>query len=381
MNSIPYDSTNSTNPHLINTNKSECIIDGSGNALTADYIWSKNGSDREKLLDWVFDYYRARGFPHLVLNPADLNKQFNNLKRNKANVMNFAGEIKNSGSTGTDILRHFCSEKFYSSKRGGKTDKSLLDVFNDDDLFKRVLKNRMGWCKTAETGVDRPYVFGINDKMILQGIRSSGLGSIISHFKPVVAKFIYQRYCSTGDTVLDYSAGWGARLIAAKSLGLNYYGIDPNTSPELTNMASFYGGSGKLYDCGSEDPEEYTKMPKMDYVMSCPSYFDMEVYDSSDPRQCYNKFSDYQTWLDSYWKPTVENCISVMKPSAKFSLIVVNKHGKFDLAVDMINICMLEGLKLIETVPIMTSSSHLTNKRTTKKVTKTTEALYTFERV
>jgi len=382
MNNIPFDATNSSNPHLININLSEALIGPEGIALSAEYIWSKSGSDREKLMDWVFNYYRAKGFPHLVLSGKDLIKQYNNLKKNKCDIINPKGEIKNSCCVGIDIIKHFCGDKFHKSKRGGKNDKSLFEVFNDDDLFKRVLKNRMGWCSTSETGTNRPYIFAINDKMVLQGIRSSGIGSTISHFKPVVAKYIYQKYCKSGDSVLDFSAGWGARLLGAISsdLGLFYYGIDPNTSKELNIMAGFYSNTALTYDGVSEDTKLYESFPDVDFIMSCPSYFDMEVYDSNDPRQCYNKFSDYDKWLELYWKPTVKNCMSVMKDGAKFSYVVASMHKKHEISKDMFDICIGCGLKLIEQIPIMTSSSHLTNKRTTKKVTKTTESLFVFEK-
>jgi tRNA1(Val) A37 N6-methylase TrmN6 len=48
-------------------------------------------------------------------------------------------------------------------------------------------------------------------------------------FKPLVAKWLYSLY-SPKVAVLDFSAGWGGRCLAAMALGIPYIGIDTNVS-------------------------------------------------------------------------------------------------------------------------------------------------------
>lgn len=371
MNNRPYDCRDSNNPYLINTNQKEQIIGPEGEQLSAEYIWNKRGKDRKDLVDWVFNYYRKSGFPSLKLSDKILKNAFNSIKKIKSNsVLNEEGYIKNTSSTGTNIIKHFCGEKYYGSKLGKS--RSTYDVFINDDLLMKVLKNRMGWCQSGEDGTKRPYVFGITDKMILQGIRSSGLSINVSQFKPAVAKFLYNKYVPDNGKVFDYSAGWGARLLGAMSLGLEYYGTDPHTYKELNNILEYYGGKGRIFDQCSEDSNFYHLIPNVDFVMSSPPYFNLEIY-CDESSQSYNRHDNYEKWLNDYWKETVYNSIGLLNANGKFCFIAVGQVGKMNLYQDMLNICTNIGLKVEEELCFKTSNSHLSGKRKTKKVTKITE--------
>ena len=59
------------------------------------------------------------------------------------------------------------------------------------------------------------------------------------------AKYMALRYSNEGDTIGDYSCGFGGRLLGAASCGRKYIGTDPLTVPELKNMVSCFG----LKDC------------------------------------------------------------------------------------------------------------------------------------
>ena len=376
MNPYPYDITNSVNPYLINTNKAS-QISLNGHILSAEYIWSLEGASREALVQSVFGYYRNLGFPYPKFSDDKLVKEFEKVKKVDVDSMLVEGALKNSNSSGTGICKHFSGPLFYTSR----VDKgrSLLEVFNDDELLLKVLKNRMGWCTSGEDGNVRPYVFGINNDMIIQGIRSSGLGSAISQFKPAIAKYIYSKHVPSQGKVLDYSSGWGARALGAMSLDLTYYGIDPLTSEANNNILKFFNGKGVVVNGVSEDVNSYNGFEKIDLCLSSPPYFNLEQY-SGDASQSYNKFSDYKMWLDNYWDMTVKNCISVMKPNAYFCLVIEASFKKYDIGKDMLDKCVSNGLRLVETYPLQTSRSHLSGKRKSKDVVKTTEAIYCFER-
>src|ERR1035437_7988399 len=129
-----YDKTNSTNPYLINRQKD--IISRGTEKLTAEYIWGKSGQEREDLAQWVFDHYRKVGFPTQSLTDAELIKSFNKLKiLDTSKIITENGEIKNSNSTCTDIIKHFCWKEFYGSRKDSGV--SVVDAFNDD---KRLMK-------------------------------------------------------------------------------------------------------------------------------------------------------------------------------------------------------------------------------------------------
>jgi hypothetical protein len=373
INEFPYDSTNSNNPYLINRNNSKAIIGPEGESLTADYIWSVEGQDRENLVHWVFDYYRKKGFPDCELSEEELRKKFNSLKKKDPDdVINSNGHIKNTSSLGNDVYKTFIWEKYYSAKGTGKS-RSVIEVFNDDELLLNVIKNRMGYCTTKEDGSKRPYIFTISNGMILQGIRSTGYGYNVSLFKPVIAKYIYKHYAVK--SVLDFSAGWGARSLAALSLELEYYGIDPLTYKEVNNMMKFFGGVGSVVGGGSEEKSSYKDIPMVDCVMSCPSYFDLEIY-SNDESQSINRYSDYDDWINIYWWNTVSNCLEKLEDNGCFIFVVKDKIKKYNLAEDMVKVCEEKGLKIEKKIHYKTLNSHLSGKKKTKKIDKNSEAVY-----
>jgi hypothetical protein len=366
----PFDVTNSTNPWLMERECRTPITGPEGLPLTAEYIWSKSGQDRVDLMNWVFDYYRNAGYPFFKLTAAELTSDFQALKNKNPNEIFVNGVIKNSNTTGLDISKHFTDDLFLNTKCAGNK-RSCLDVFNDDAEFKKVLKNRMGWKTSGEGGSTRPYVFAIDDRMIFQGMRSSGLGSSVSFFKPMIAKYIYAKYGVK--KVIDYSCGWGARCIAALSLGVEYYGIDPLTSDRINDMIKYFGGTG-FSVLGCSEQEDYSVFPDVDMCFSCPPYFNLEIYSTDETQSSH--YDEYSIWLENYWRPTVKKCYPKCQ---KFSLVAVEKVGKNDLLQDMMKICEEEGGKLLESIPIKTSAGHLSNKATTKKTTKKTESVVVYE--
>ena len=380
MNNQPYNQTNSSNPYLIDVNKEE-IIKKDGKQLTSSYIWGYK--DREELLQWVFNYYRKNGFPYPKCSDKILDSTFNKLKTiNYETILTEDNHIKNSNSIGSNILKHFCGENLYRAK--GDKGFSPLEVFNDDEKLIKVLKNRMGWCLSGEDGEKRPYIFGINDSMIIQGIRSSGLGSSISQFKIPVAMFLYRRYLGASGNILDFSSGWGARMLGAMACNYNYYGIDPLTATNLNEMSNYFESDDcfknniTVFKGGSEDKTSYN-IKDVDLVIGCPPYFKLEIY-NDDNNQCYNKFSEYNDWLEKYWKKTVENCLNVMKKEAKFILIINKNFKKYMLKDDMLNICFDRGLKLFESFPMKTAKSHLSGKRKSKITSKYSDGIFVLKK-
>lgn len=369
MNNEPYDETNSSNPWLINKARSTPISDDQGNRLTAEYIWSKQGKDREKLVDWVFKYYRSKGFPLFKLTDAQIKTEFKKLCDKDPAIVFNQGTLKNSNITGLSVAKHFTSDLFIKARE--RNGESCYDVFHDDELFKKVLKNRMGWCSTSEDGSNRPYIFAIDDAMIFQGMRSSRIAGSISHFKPMIAKFVYDRY--KAKKTIDFSAGWAARCVAALSSDVEYYGIDPFTSDLVNKTIKYFNGKGRCVKSGSET-FDYSQFPNVDICFSSPPYFDIEIY-SDDVNQS-SQYSDYQDWLDYYWKETVKRCYEKTK---YFSFLAVNQVRKFDLLEDMCEICEGIGGELVESLPVSVAKGHLSGKRKTGKVKKKTEFLVVYK--
>ena len=391
---IPYTYENSSNPWLMGSKDSETkdkkILTINGNKITSEYMWSLNAEERNKLLKDVFEYYRANGFPAEKYDDKFLIDSFKKLeKADQYKVIDANGYVSNFGQLCLPVCRHFCADKFW--KASSESMSSIEDVFYNDDLFIKVLKNRMGWNVTTEGGEVRPYMFTLSDSMIRCGIRNSGYGYGVSNFRPIIAKYIYNKYLAgeISPTVYDLSAGWGARCLAAMSLRYNYIGVDPLTSDNINDMIKFYKNSKELHISGShicynvcsQDEVLYELLPdNIDLAFSCPPYFNLEVY-SKDATQSYNQYSNYNDWLEYYWRPTVKICHNKLKDNGKLVFIIKDRYGKLNLKEGMEKIIFEEGFEFVESLQYKTSVNHLSNKVNTGRNTKNNEYILTYAKL
>lgn len=338
------------------------VIDGV--EMTAQNIWK----NKDYYIQKTFEHYRKNGFPYPQMTPQEIKKEFEKLKKkNSSEAINNKGELKNSSNLCLNITRYINNNCYWKCS-GGKTP-SIYDAFMNDETLLKVLKNRMGYSvgkndyedKGIKYAAGTPYLFDMSDEQIFQGFRSSRIGFATSNFKPIVAKYLIERYCD-GKNVLDPSIGWSARYLAARSLDKNYYGIDPAQVAENTkNLACILGDENSQFvQAGSELISSYENFPEVDYVISCPPYFTLESYHGED--QSTDLFSDYDNWLKNYWEPTVKNCVSKLKTGGKFTLIMVEKFEDYKLIEDMTNVMKNNGLEEFETIPYLTARSHLTKK-------------------
>ena len=392
--------------HLMSDSYEHIVIDGL--EMTAKNIWEHKGP-REVLVEKLVDYFYNEGFkPFIELSDKEIEDEIVKLVKADANsVLDSDGSIKNTSRLGLSICRDFCQKSFYATRVNGTP--SIYDVYKDKDLLRKVLKNRLGWYTTTEPlkledGTilegEHPYLFDISHKMVVQGCHSAMVSANVSNFRPLVAKFLMQKFCSKYGKVLDLSAGWGARFLAAFSLGLDYYGIDPMTTKELIDFYSFISlrkcqlnpelaqiektqntvWQTTFSENGSEVEDAYISFPDdIDYAIVCPPYFKLEEYICEENST--NVYPNYNDWLDKYWRKTVQNAKSKMKDGAKFTLIMIEKWEKFNLLDDMSKIIEQEGFKKIDEMSYKTARSHLTNKRKSKKINKDTEKIWTFEKV
>lgn len=116
-----------------------------------------------------------------------------------------------------------------------------------------------------------------------------------------------------------------------------------------------------LYCCPSEQLQKRHKFidkyrNKVDAVLFCPPYFDLELYDGGE--QSTESFPDYDEWLKGYWEETVKTCAAVMKSGARFGFIASNyKKGKtwWDVSDDMGEVCK-NHFRLVKKYKILWSS-------------------------
>jgi hypothetical protein len=129
--------------------------------------------------------------------------------------------------------------------------------------------------------------------------------------------------------VLDFSSGWGDRLIGAMASNVDFYcGVDPN--PDLVNgyndMINFFNYSTKRFVM-VESPFETAVIPKMKYdlVFTSPPFFNIEIY-KKDQLQS-SKYEDEREWFEKFLKVSIKKAVSLLIPNGILALSINQKKN------------------------------------------------------
>lgn len=323
------------------------IISINGNLLTKKYIASLNSDQRIELVEPLFVFLRNQGF----LYPQDttkINSEWKRLLDFKPDIT--SDEIFNNSSLATYICKYFCAEKFYNTTELGE--RTIPELFNDDDVLRKLIINRLGlgWYDSEPHSC-----FNLSFRMFIQGLRSMRYVNLTSIFKPSVAKYLVMKYSNENDTIYDYSAGFGGRLLGTIAANRNYIGVDPLTISDLTNMANYLKlNNYRLITSGSENFRD--KKNSIDMSFSSPPYlmptkkFQPQEFYSADKTQAYNNGEDY--FYNIYWKNTLENIKYMLKPNKYYLLNVANSPKMVEMAKEYFG-------EPVEIVKLRTVRSHL----------------------
>jgi tRNA1(Val) A37 N6-methylase TrmN6 len=137
----------------------------------------------------------------------------------------------------------------------------------------------------------------------------------INQFRPALAKWLYC-YLGARVGILDFSAGWGGRAIAAMSLGIPYVGVDANTKlePSYRRMIATYNPDAKI--SLFFQPSESVDFSKFNYdtIFTSPPYFMLEKYETMPV------YKDKADFLDRFFRPVVMGAWKYLRKGGKMAL-------------------------------------------------------------
>jgi hypothetical protein len=151
----------------------------------------------------------------------------------------------------------------------------------------------------------------------------------VSAFKPSVAKWIY---CKLGaKNILDFSAGWGGRLVGAMVLpDTKYIGIDTNK-----DLKKGYDKMIKELGVGGRVKMIYTDSAKVDYsklnydtVFTSPPYFTLEKYEDMPSYETRDEFNE------KFYFPVLRKVFAGLKRGGKLALNIPHTGGGGDMLAD-----------------------------------------------
>ena len=142
----------------------------------------------------------------------------------------------------------------------------------------------------------------------------------ISIFRPTIASKLYHHYKPT--TILDFTAGWGGRLIGATLLNVpKYIGIDNNIRLEehykkmVEHLKNETTTEIELHFKDALDVD-YSKM-EYDMVFTSPPYYNKEIYGLE-------KSKSKEEWDEKFYKPVFKKTWDGLKNGGVYCLNVPN---------------------------------------------------------
>lgn len=341
-----------------------------GHELTPDFLRSMDEDARDEIAKDLLNFFLRYDWSRCEYAADEIRQSWQALRRFSGKVQQEDGTpyIRNCGTSGYKIYRHFFSSGIVRIRNANR--RSVHDVLSDKRSLWAVIRNRIGntllYGKERNSGLGAlQYPMPITPSQIIIGAKNSGLASMGSIFQPSLAKTVYERYVKHGDAVLDYSAGFGTRLLGLMACrNAQYAAYEPNsdTHANLIRMAEWFGFDAQIKRCGSETGDLFDQ--RFDFAFSSPPYFDFERY-CDEESQCYNRYPEYDEWLERYWRRTVANCGTMLKPDGVFGVNIGGSANRLmrALARDLTRVVEEEGFLPVETIFMRTGRSHLSSKK------------------
>jgi SAM-dependent methyltransferase len=278
-------------------------------------------SERDRLVEECFVYWRKRGFPYYSLTDQEIEMEyFRVASAHKENIL-LKDEIRVS-MAGVRLANLFHPQMW--SVRVGSA-RTALESFNDDGKLRKLIVRSLNvW----------PDRYAVNESNVRQMLKTFSHTSCISNFRPTVAKAIYESYSSDGDMILDFSAGYGGRLLGCLPLDRTYLGVDPcaeqikGLRAMLRKLRPIINPKSrvKLMQACAEDYLPKIATGSVALVFSSPPYFDNERY-SNEPSQSYLRYPTYGEWLKHFLRPVIWHSARVLRPGGHMVINVSNVNG------------------------------------------------------
>lgn len=265
-------------------------------------------------IDRAFHSWRSWGFPYPSITKEEMIREFHLLQHSDPKAT-LSVNVAKLSTIGLRIANSFHPQMWNVKSRG----LSPIECFNINKYLRKVLQkclhfypNRRCWNAQCLRSVLRFYHRGR-----------------VANFRPSVAKAIYQKYSGPNSTILDFSAGFGGRLLGSLTLKRHYVGIDPAKLQVhgLLAMGSALSyistGTYEIHENCAEDILPSIPCSRVNLVFSSPPYFDKEKYERS-PRQSYLRYPEYSLWRERFLYPVIQEVYRILRPSSYFLLNVAN---------------------------------------------------------
>jgi hypothetical protein len=214
--------------------------------------------------------------------------------------------------TGLTVLDHFFLHHRIKAKT--RFDISFYEALKDPAIMK-ILNEKMKQLKPTRKKDTEERVLRLKYDMFQLYYGT------INQFRPTEAMKIYCRL-KPSIGILDFSAGWGGRCLAAMALGIPYTGIDANVNLEksyrdMIDMAKPDAKVNMIFK--PSETVDFSRF-KYDLVFTSPPYFMIEVYEKMP------SYDGKIAFLDTFFRPVVEKA---------WKSLAIGGHMALNMPVEM----------------------------------------------
>jgi hypothetical protein len=245
-------------------------------------LWGGLGdTEKTRWVEDILKILRGVGFPYPEVLVGEV--ALGVLERLSRSASQRVGqEIRPKSYLGVNLCNGYFPNRFQASWRGKRT--AFEDWFRDDGLR---------WAIRFQLDKGSPVV----PSRVLRALTMQRRTPTI--FRPLVAKYLYQTYCSAGGKVWDPCSGYGGRLLGALAAGVTYLGTDVETATVDGNnrLAEVLGKTHQAKVL--EHPAETFDPGEVDMVFTSPPYFGTELYGGSEG-QSFRRYPTFDDWLGGF---------------------------------------------------------------------------------
>ncbi len=280
--------------------------------------WAKlDHHERADIVGQAFDYWRSRGFPYYRLTAKQMSQEFSRLREKDWRIV-FTTKGLHSSNVGVRLANSFQATIW---KVRVHRFRSPMDVFLDDKLLRRAIERSLSiW----------PDRFGANAACLRGILKTFPDTASVSNYKPMVAKAVMAKYSQDGP-VIDFSAGYGGRLLGALALNKPYIGIEPNRGQvggclrmiKALRRLQFCLPEAQLLNGVAEDELSRFPSDSTELVFSSPPFFDWEHYSQSNS-QSFKRFPAFEQWLSNFLEPVIAESYRLLTKRGHLVLNVTN---------------------------------------------------------
>lgn len=316
----------------------------------------------DKFIEDIFNHYRTAGFPYFPVNTLFRQNEYRKLiNYNYTKVVDKDNKIIKQTMHGLSLAWSYMP---HSWKVVCNDKLTPMDLFNDDDKFKKVIRKRLQ----------------MGDNMSDNGIRKTmklftGAQSV-SNFRPTASSGIYWIFTNYGDVVWDMSAGFGGRLLGSHLHKVHYIGTDPSTKTMngLIELNGDFNIGAELIKLGSE--EFIPDANSLDFCFTSPPYFNTEKY-SNENTQSYIKFPTEDLWLNGYLRKTLINVRHGLKQNKYLAINIANTKNMKDVETRIITLAFELGFKFVDLWKLTLSNPTMKNGKASFKY----EPIFIFKKI